>query len=91
MRGGMGGTLLGSSAAAFAGSLVAQSLFSEFGGEEAAAEGDGGAEGAAGDAGVMPEAGTSAAGTSAAGTSASKTGRPSARGARALRADTDPG
>jgi hypothetical protein len=47
----MGGTLLGSFAAAFAGSLVAQSLFSEFGGEEAAAEGDGGAEGDAGDAG----------------------------------------
>jgi hypothetical protein len=36
---------------AFAGSLVAQSLFSEFGGEEAGAEGDGGAEGDAGDAG----------------------------------------
>ena len=51
MFGGMGGTLLGSFAAAFAGSLVAQSLFSEFGGEAAAAEGDGGAEGAAGDAG----------------------------------------
>ena len=51
MLGGMGGTLLGSFAAAFAGSLVAQSLFSEFGGEQAAAEGDGGAEGAAGDAG----------------------------------------
>jgi hypothetical protein len=51
MLGGMGGTLLGSFAAAFAGSLVAQSLFSEFGGEDAAAEGDGGAEGDAGDAG----------------------------------------
>jgi hypothetical protein len=51
MLGGMGGTLLGSFAAAFAGTLVAQSLFSEFGGEEAAAEGDGGAEGDAGDAG----------------------------------------
>jgi hypothetical protein len=51
MLGGVGGTLLGSFAAAFAGSLVAQSLFSEFGGEEAAAEGDGGAEGDAGDAG----------------------------------------
>jgi hypothetical protein len=51
MLGGMGGTLLGSFAAAFAGSLVAQSLFSELGGEEAAAEGDSGAEGDAGDAG----------------------------------------
>jgi hypothetical protein len=51
MLGGMGGTLLGSFAAAFAGSLVAQSLFSELGGEEATAEGDGGAEGDAGDAG----------------------------------------
>jgi hypothetical protein len=51
MLGGMGGTLLGSFAAAFAGSLVAQSLFSELGGEEAAAEGDSGAEGGAGDAG----------------------------------------
>jgi hypothetical protein len=49
MLGGMGGTLLGSFAAAFAGSLVAQSLFSEFGGGEAG-EGDGGAEGDAGDA-----------------------------------------
>jgi hypothetical protein len=48
---GLGGTLLGSFAAAFAGSLVAQSLFSELGGEEAGAEGDGGAEGDAGDAG----------------------------------------
>jgi hypothetical protein len=51
MLGGVGGTLLGSFAAAFAGSLVAQSLFSELGGDEAAAEGDGGAEGDAGDAG----------------------------------------
>jgi hypothetical protein len=50
MLGGMGGTLLGSFAAAFAGSLVAQALFSELGGEEAAAAGDG-AEGEAGDAG----------------------------------------
>jgi hypothetical protein len=50
MLGGMGGPLLGSFAAAFAGSLVAQSLFSELGGDEAAAEGDGGAEGDAGDA-----------------------------------------
>jgi hypothetical protein len=51
MLGGTGGTLLGSFAAAFAGSLVAQSLFSEFGGEEAAAEADGGGEGDPGDAG----------------------------------------
>jgi hypothetical protein len=51
MLGGMGGTLLGSFTAAFAGSLVAQSLFSEFGGEEAGAAGDGG-EGEAGDAGA---------------------------------------
>jgi hypothetical protein len=51
MLGGMGGPLLGSFAAAFAGSLIAQSLFSEFGGEEAAAQDDGGAEGDAGDAG----------------------------------------
>jgi hypothetical protein len=51
MLGGMGGTLLGSFAAAFAGSLIAQSLFSELGGDEAAAEGDSGAEGDAGDAG----------------------------------------
>src|ERR687895_130381 len=49
--GGMGGTLLTSFAAAFAGTLVAQSLFSEPGGEEAAAEGDAGAEGDQGDAG----------------------------------------
>ncbi len=49
---GMGGTLLGSFTAAFAGSLVAQALFSEFGGEEAAAEGDGGTEGDAGEAGA---------------------------------------
>jgi hypothetical protein len=52
MLGGVGGTLLGSFAAAFAGSLVAQALFSELGAEEAAAEGDGGAEGDAGDAGA---------------------------------------
>jgi hypothetical protein len=44
----LGGTLLGSFAAAFAGSLVAQSLFSELGGEEAGAAG---AEGETGDAG----------------------------------------
>jgi hypothetical protein len=49
--GGVGGTLLTSFAAAFAGTLVAQSLFSELGGEEAAAEGDAGAEGDQGDAG----------------------------------------
>ena len=36
MLGGIGGTLLGSFAAAFAGSLVAQALFSELGGDEAA-------------------------------------------------------
>jgi hypothetical protein len=47
----VGGTLLGSFAAAFAGSLVAQALFSELGGDEAAAEGDSGDEGDAGDAG----------------------------------------
>jgi hypothetical protein len=46
--GGMGGPLLGSFAAAFAGSLVAQALFSELGGDEVAAEGDSGAEGDAG-------------------------------------------
>jgi hypothetical protein len=51
MLGGMGGPVLGSFAAAFAGSLIAQSLFSEFGGEEAAAQDDGRAEGDAGDAG----------------------------------------
>jgi hypothetical protein len=51
MLGGVGGTLLASFAAAFAGSLVAQSLFSELGGEAAAAEGEGGAEGDAGDPG----------------------------------------
>jgi hypothetical protein len=43
----LAGTLLGSFAAAFAGTLVAQSLFSELGGDEA----DSGAEGDAGDAG----------------------------------------
>src|SRR5918992_2985100 len=52
MLGGMGGTLLGSFTAAFAGSLVAQSLFSEFGGEKAGPEGGGaGAGGAGGDTG----------------------------------------
>jgi hypothetical protein len=55
MLGGMGGTLLGSFAAAFAGSLVAQSLFSELGGEEAGAEeadaGDAGGDAGSGDFG----------------------------------------
>jgi hypothetical protein len=56
MLGGVGGTLLGAFTAAFAGTLVAQSLFSELGGEEAGAEaegaeGDAAAEGDAGDAG----------------------------------------
>ena len=51
MLGGIGGTLLGSFAAAFAGSLVAQSLFSEFGGEEAGAAGDAGADTGGGDFG----------------------------------------
>jgi hypothetical protein len=51
MLGGMGAPLLGSFAAAFAGTLVAQSLFSELSGDEGASEGDGGAEGDAGDAG----------------------------------------
>jgi hypothetical protein len=49
MLGGIGGTLLGSFAAAFAGSLVAQALFSELSGEEAGAAGDG-ADGDANDA-----------------------------------------
>jgi hypothetical protein len=40
----LGGSLLGSFAAAFAGSLVAQALFSELSGEEASAEGDGDAQ-----------------------------------------------
>jgi hypothetical protein len=51
MLGGMGGSLLGTFAAAFVGTAVAQSLFSELGGEEAgggdeasAGEGDGGGE-----------------------------------------------
>jgi hypothetical protein len=51
MLGGMGGSLLGTFAGAFVGTAVAQSLFSEFGGEEAtSAEGDGSGEGDAGDA-----------------------------------------
>ena len=75
MLGGIGGTLLGSFAAAFAGSLVAQSLFSEFGGEEAGAAGDAGGETRATRA-LIPEAATSAAATSAAATSAFETGRP---------------
>jgi hypothetical protein len=40
----LGGTLLGSFAAAFAGSLVAQSLFSELSGEAAGGEADAGAD-----------------------------------------------
>jgi hypothetical protein len=56
MLGGMGGTLLGSFTAAFAGTLVAQSLFSELGVDEAAAE-DQGAEGDPGDAGGDPGGG----------------------------------
>ena len=48
----LGGTLLGSFAAAFAGTLVAQSLFSELGGEDSNGEADAGGEGdAASDAG----------------------------------------
>jgi hypothetical protein len=53
----LGGTLLGSFAAGFAGSLVAQSLFSELGGDEASAEADGGAEASAGEAGGDAEGG----------------------------------
>jgi hypothetical protein len=49
----LGGSLLGSFAAAFAGTLVAQSLFSELGGDEAGADSGGGEEGGdAGDAGA---------------------------------------
>jgi hypothetical protein len=51
MLGGIGGTLLGSFTAAFAGSLVAQSLFSELGSEEASAEGNGAEGDAGGDTG----------------------------------------
>ena len=47
--GGMGGTLLGTFAAAFAGTLVAQSLFGEFGDPGAEAEGDAGGQDAGGD------------------------------------------
>jgi hypothetical protein len=47
----LGGSLLGSFAAAFAGSLVAQSLFSELSDEEAGGEADAGADGDAVDAG----------------------------------------
>jgi hypothetical protein len=47
----LGGTLLGSFAAAFAGTLVAQSLFSGLDHEESGAEDVGGGEGDAGDAG----------------------------------------
>ena len=54
----LGGTLLGSFAAAFAGTLVAQSLFSELSGEDAGGETDGGAEGdAGGDAGGETDGG----------------------------------
>jgi hypothetical protein len=49
---GIGGGLLGSFAAAFAGTLIAQSLFSELAGDEAGGEGDGGGEGDAGDTGA---------------------------------------
>ena len=48
----LGGSLLGSFAAAFAGTLVAQSLFSELGGEEG-----GGEEGGAADSGAEGDAG----------------------------------
>ena len=44
----LAGTLLGSFAAAFAGSLVAQSLFSELGDEESGAEAESGADADAG-------------------------------------------
>jgi hypothetical protein len=56
MVGGMGGSLLGTFAAAFAGTAIAQSLFSDFGGEEGggdeagSGEGDGNSEADAGDA-----------------------------------------
>jgi hypothetical protein len=46
---GMGGGLLGTFAAAFAGTLIAQSLFTELAGGETSGEGDGGGEGDAGD------------------------------------------
>ena len=49
---GIGGGLLGTFAAAFAGTVIAQSLFSELAGAEAGGEGDGGGEGDAGDAGA---------------------------------------
>jgi hypothetical protein len=59
----LGGSLLGSFAAAFAGSLVAQSLFAELGGEDAGAEGDGAdGDGAEGDAGDVGDAGGDAGG-----------------------------
>ena len=47
----LGGSLLGTFAAAFAGTVIAQSLFSELAGAEAGGEGDGGGEEDAGDAG----------------------------------------
>ena len=47
---GLAGGLLGSFAAAFAGTLIAQSLFSELAGDESGGEGDGGGEGDTGDA-----------------------------------------
>jgi hypothetical protein len=47
----LGGTLLGSFAAAFAGTLIAQSLFAELSGAESGGEADAGTEGDAGDAG----------------------------------------
>jgi hypothetical protein len=47
----LGGTLLGSFAAAFAGTLVAQSLFSELSSDEGGGEADTGAEADAGDTG----------------------------------------
>jgi hypothetical protein len=49
---GMGGGLLGTFAAAFAGTVIAQSLFAELAGGETSGEGDGGGEGDAGDAGA---------------------------------------
>jgi len=49
---GLGGGLLGTFAAAYAGTVIAQSLFSELAGAETGGEGDGGGEGDAGDAGA---------------------------------------
>jgi hypothetical protein len=53
---GMGGALLGSFAAAFAGTVIAQSLFSELTADEASAD-EGGGEGDSGDAGAEADAG----------------------------------